>query len=52
MAKTFVAVTNFAFPYFFKIKSEVFLSKYLKMVLIPLLIAILPIFSGVTPATL
>ena len=48
-AKTFVAVIILAFPYFFWIKLAVFLSKYLRSVGIPFLMASLPIFSGVTP---
>ena len=48
-AKTFVAVTIFALPYFFTTKLEVVLSKYFNKVGIPLLIAIFPIFSGVMP---
>ena len=52
-AKTFVPVMILALPYFFFIKLEISLSKKPFNVLIPLLFAILQIFSaGSTPNTL
>ena len=51
-ANTFVAVINLALPNLFKIYFLDVSSKYLIKVFIPFLIAIFPIFSGVTPKTL
>ena len=51
-AKTLVAVITSGFPYLLFIVLTVFSSKYLINVGIPFLIAIFPIFSGVTPKIL